>query len=199
MTLRKPNIIRGADSNFTIYVVDADGRPVDLTGYTLLKLRLPKGNSGSITVTSEETPAVAAYTTVTIGSEIVTITADTLGITGNSVSLVFDGVDDLDTVIDAWNTANPSNTVSHDATGDEVPSAQTLELDQGSAAYKKLNAPSPLELGVILVTLPDTDTEDLRIGKNLTAELTIDRGAASAGNRTMVLIKDAMSVEERFF
>jgi hypothetical protein len=42
-------------------------------------------------------------------SEEVTITANTAGTAGNSITLTFDGVDDVDTVLAAWNAANPSN------------------------------------------------------------------------------------------
>lgn len=52
--------------------------------------------------------------------------ADNIGDTGNSISLVFDGVDDADTVLNAWNTANPWNTASIvDWLGTTVPTAGT--------------------------------------------------------------------------
>lgn len=52
--------------------------------------------------------------------------ADVIGDTGNSISLVFDGVDDADTVLNAWNTANPWNTASIvDWLGTTVPTAGT--------------------------------------------------------------------------
>ena len=37
------------------------------------------------------------------------IRADNAGTSGNSITLNFDGVDDIDTVLAAWNSANPSN------------------------------------------------------------------------------------------
>jgi len=52
--------------------------------------------------------------------------ADVIGDTGNSISLVFDGIDDADTVLNAWNTANPWNTASIvDWLGTTVPTAGT--------------------------------------------------------------------------
>jgi len=52
--------------------------------------------------------------------------ADVIGDTGNSISLVFDGIDDADTVLNAWNTANPWNTASIvDWVGTTVPTAGT--------------------------------------------------------------------------
>lgn len=53
--------------------------------------------------------------------------ADVIGDTGNSISLVFDGIDDADTVLNAWNTANPWNTASIiDWVGTTVPTAGTM-------------------------------------------------------------------------
>jgi hypothetical protein len=60
--------------------------------------------------------AVAATAT----EQTVTFTADNAGVDGNSISLVFDGIEDITTIVDAWNTANPTNTVSHDGTGTDV-------------------------------------------------------------------------------
>lgn len=61
----------------------------------------------------------------------VVFTADNPGTDGNSISLVFDGVDDLDTVVDLWNVNNPSNTVSHDGVGNEVLTVITVNLEGG--------------------------------------------------------------------
>jgi hypothetical protein len=65
--------------------------------------------------------------------DTVTFTADVPGTDGNSISLVFDGVDDLDTVVNAWNVANPSNTVSFSGqAGTYVPSGATVNLTGGA-------------------------------------------------------------------
>jgi hypothetical protein len=86
------------------------------------------------------TPAVAAsYTGIGDNgtfSEEVTITANTAGTAGNNITLTFDGVDDVDTVLAAWNSANPSNQatlVSGD--GAQVPdNGDELTLSGGAAA-----------------------------------------------------------------
>lgn len=62
----------------------------------------------------------------------VTFTADHNGTDGNSIALVFDGTLTTDQVKLAWNNANPYNTVSHNGTGSEVISAQTLNLINGT-------------------------------------------------------------------
>jgi len=54
------------------------------------------------------------------------------GTPGNSITLVFNGTDDVDTVVAAWNTANPSNTVVlTSGNGTDVISAQTQTLSGG--------------------------------------------------------------------
>lgn len=46
----------------------------------------------------------------------------------SAISLVFDGVDDIDTVVAAWDAANVGNEATHDAIGVEVPAAGTVNL-----------------------------------------------------------------------
>lgn len=59
-------------------------------------------------------------------SQQVYFQADAIGDTGNSISLVFDWVDDVDAVVNAWNAANPWNTVSIiNGLGTTVPTAGT--------------------------------------------------------------------------
>jgi hypothetical protein len=86
------------------------------------------------------TPAVAAsYTGIGDNesfSDAVTITANTAGTGGNSITLSFDGVDDVDTVLAAWNAANPSNQATLDSgDGGQVPDdGDSLQLSGGVAA-----------------------------------------------------------------
>lgn len=61
----------------------------------------------------------------------VTFTADNIGTAGNAISLVFNGSDDIDTVVGAWNLSNPANTVSHDGTGTDVLTSATVNLSNG--------------------------------------------------------------------
>jgi len=85
-------------------------------------------------------PAVAArYTGIgdneTFSEEVVII-ANTAGTAGNSITLTFDGVDDVDTVLAAWNAANPSNQATLDSgDGEQVPAdGDFLTLSGGVAA-----------------------------------------------------------------
>ena len=63
----------------------------------------------------------------------VTFLAVTAGYLGDEISLVFDGIEDIATVVAAWNLANPTNQVAHDGIGTEVPTAQTLDLAYGGS------------------------------------------------------------------
>jgi hypothetical protein len=166
---------------------------------SFLKLRLPKENIGAVTVDSSTTAAVKATATAEVDSNDVTFTASTGGLAGNDISLVFDGSDTLDDVVGAWNSANPSNQVAHDGTGEDVPDAQTVDLAGGVDAYVKMVASTPLQLGEISVLLSEADTAQLKIGKNQAIEVTVDKGDSPGGQRKVILIRDAISVEEKFF
>jgi hypothetical protein len=63
----------------------------------------------------------------------VIIVADNVGAAGNSISLSFNGTDTIDTVLTAWNAANPSNAASVVAGDiDQIPSnGQTITLSGG--------------------------------------------------------------------
>jgi hypothetical protein len=191
-----PTITRGEDAAFTIRLLDSSGRPYDLTNWVYLRLRLPADPTGAVLVDSSTTPAVPAVAL----AQGVNFTAVTPGTVGNSIELVFDGTETLATVATAWNTANASNQVSYSGLGTVVLTAATVQLDQGQNALQKLLPASPLQLGKIRVMLRDTDTTQLKLSKNQTIELTIDKlDAFPAGNRKIVLMADALSVRERFF
>lgn len=69
------------------------------------------------------TPAVAATFTGQVAGMTtdVTIEADTAGEDGNLITLSFDGSDDIDTVLAAWNLANPANTATLTGDGSQIP------------------------------------------------------------------------------
>jgi microcystin-dependent protein len=62
-----------------------------------------------------------------------TITADVLGLQGNSITLTFDGVMTVNQVINVWNAANPSNQVTQVGNGANVYPAQSLTLTNGTS------------------------------------------------------------------
>jgi len=73
---------------------------------------------------------VAATATVGVN----TFTAVNVGAGGNAIALVFDGTDDVTTVVTAWNTANPTNQVGFTGAGGTVLTAQTVTLSGGSGS-----------------------------------------------------------------
>ncbi len=62
------------------------------------------------------------------------VIANNDGDTGNSIALVFDGIDDVTTVVAAWNIANPSNQVTIISGGASVPDAGTYPLSGGGSS-----------------------------------------------------------------
>jgi hypothetical protein len=94
-------------------------------------------------------PTLGAYAEkdyVSVGGTV-RFTAMNRGPIGNSISLVFDGTDDVDTVVDAWNLAHSTNQVGFSQqTGDFVPDAGTATLIGGGVGCLA-------ETGKIYVTL----------------------------------------------
>lgn len=86
-------------------------------------------------ITKETEIGMPSYATGEItdnGSNDVIWIADNSGLTGNSITLVFNGTDDTDTVLAAWNAANPSNTASVvGGSGNYVPTADIIVFDGG--------------------------------------------------------------------
>jgi hypothetical protein len=73
-----------------------------------------------------------ASATITVGIDTITFTAVNPGPIGNSISLVFNGSSTVATVVAAWNSANPSNTVGFTGPGSDTPTAQTVNLGGGN-------------------------------------------------------------------
>jgi hypothetical protein len=76
-----------------------------------------------------ETVLKAVYASAVLG--VNTFTAVKPGSIGNNIALAFDETDTVSTVVAAWNTANPDNTVTFTGDGAIVPSAQTVTLSGG--------------------------------------------------------------------
>lgn len=100
--------------------------------------------AGSITAyAADPTLGVKDGDTFTIGSatfefdtgigvtlyDTVTFSGLTTGLIGNTISLTFNGTDDIDTVVNAWNLSNPSNVVSFSGQlGSYVPAAGVVVI-----------------------------------------------------------------------
>lgn len=79
----------------------------------------------------------------------VTIGADNAGTAGNSISLAFDGIGDIDAALATWNAANPGNTATLiSGNGSQVPgNLETIDLAGGAAAYDANLIPAQAAMG----------------------------------------------------
>lgn len=78
---------------------------------------------------------VGAYATGPDGSLLsgtITFTAVTLGTIGNSITLTFNGLQQVGTVVSAWNAANPGNQVTYTGSSTAVPESATVTLSGGA-------------------------------------------------------------------
>ena len=120
-----------------------------------------------------------------------TFTANSIGIAGNTISLVFNGSDTIAQVVDNWNTNNPAIPVGSDAPDDSVIlTATTLNLTGGLDNVAAVTLMTPEVLGKVQVELSDTDTNSLKIGKNQTMKLKIEKGDEAR----IVLFRNAITV-----
>ena len=103
-------------------------------------------------------------------TENVFIRADTAGTAGNSITLAFNGTDDIDTVLAAWNSANPSNqaTLISGDNGQVPDNGEEIVLSGGISAGadplfdQDLNTGDSVEFAGIDVTGTDS-TPDIKL------------------------------------
>jgi len=181
-------IVKGEDRILTlsIKVKRKEGDPFDLTGFTKISAEFRLNDNSILKLTTD--PADGVFASVIY--EGVTFTADTIGVVGNAISLTFDGIDDVDTVVAAWNGANPGNTASHSGAGTEVLSAGVIPLVDGvdDVIYVTLLG-DPL-LGKIQVEVNDTNSNRLRLGKSQSIRVKIDKGEI----RRIAIFRNAIDV-----
>lgn len=149
-----PNPIRTVDGDDILSYYEADQPDERKVKWGLrgvppqaVHLRVPAAALFAEAAVLDVDPAIAATATY----EGVNYIADVPGAAGNFV-LVFDGVLTIDDVVSAWNSANPGNTVSHDAADDTVvPSAGDVVLTGGIDETPK----QPLKLKVDPTLVPE--------------------------------------------
>lgn len=179
------DIVRKTDSNVK--------RPFDLTGWTRIEIQFRKTNSGVLSIDS--IPAHGRQATAVY--EEVTYTATDVGILGDSIVLVFNGSDSIQTVIDAWNTSNPANTVTSDASDTAVvPSASVVTLSGGLDDYAKVTVIGDARDGKIQVRLENDDTNSLKVGAGQGVAVIVDFGDHDLGNRRIASAKNVINVEK---
>jgi len=185
-------IVKGDDRSINLYFVQQDnGRPYDLTGFTNISVFF-KTQFGGILEKNNSTYDTAAYASYAG----INFTAQTLGTTGNSISLVFDGIQSLQTIVNAWNLANSGNQVSHDAPdGSIVPASATVSLAHGQSGLIDVTVPSAV-LGHVVVRVHDFDTVQFLAGRSLSFKVFIDNGTPPEGTRRKVIFANALEVVE---
>lgn len=193
----KYRILQGEDRVIPLDIVRRGNtnikRPFDLTGWTKIAVQFRKSNNSVL-----ELDSIPAHGRQSFASyEDVTYTATNVGIAGDSISLTFDGNDDIDTVINAWNIANPANTVESDASdGSVVPSAGTVTLSGGLDDYAKVSVIGDARDGKVQVRLDNEDTNSLKIGSGQGVAVVVDFGDHDLGNRRIASAKNVINVEK---
>jgi hypothetical protein len=193
----KFKIIQGEDRVIPLDIVRKTNsnvkRPFDLTGWTKIEVQFRKTNGGVLAIDS--IPAHGRQSTAVY--EEVTYTASNVGVLGDSISLVFNGIDSIQTVIDAWNTSNPANTVTSDASDTAVvPSASTVNLSGGLDNFAKVTVIGDARDGKIQVRLENDDTNSLKVGAGQGVAVVVDFGDHDLGNRRIASAKNVINVEK---
>ena len=189
--MERLKIYRGSDKNFLTRLKNTKtGDPYDLTNATLIQVTFEKSNRGKLILTSENVPATKAQAT----HGQVTFTAEIGGNTGNAIRLLFNGVDDVDAVVGAWNSANPTNRVSHNGVGTEVLSTASINLTGGYNAYQPVQIWGDPKYGKILVSMLEKETLSLRAGTSQSFSITIDNGDNPGGFRNIGIFEQGVDV-----
>lgn len=186
-------ITRGSDRSPIIRLRSTKTKdPLDLTGATAIQVVFPNKERGKLTLSNSVIPATRAAAI----KGVVTFQAVNLGAVGNLISLLFNGTDDIATVVEAWNSTNPSNTVSHNGSDTAVLAAGTLQLTGGYDLYTPVQVYGDPKLGKIMITLLDKDTEMLKAGENQSFKIVIDFGQHPGGSRHIGLYENKLDVKD---
>lgn len=173
-------IITGTDRSPVVRLRNPKtGDPLDLTSATKIQFEFTNRNRSKLVLDNTEIPATRAQITV----DNIIFIADNAGSQGNDIILQFDGVNDVTTVVSDWNTANPTNTVSHNGTGTEIISLQTVRLTDGFDAFFPVEINGDPQLGKVIIRLLEKDTNGLKRGPNQTFIAIIDYGTNPGGTR----------------
>jgi hypothetical protein len=140
ITFGQSIIVGAAARNISMGITQA-GMTAAVMAYTdglltsLLTGSLYQAISQIMTMIADTSPAkVGAYASGPDGSLLsgtITFTAVTLGPIGNSIVLMFNGLQQVGTVVAAWNSANPTNQVSYTGSSTAVPDSATVTLSGG--------------------------------------------------------------------
>lgn len=190
----KLTIIQGEDRIIPLEIIKKDNstvrRPFDITGWTKLTIEFKKSNNETLSINN--LPAHGRKSSGVYGG--VTYTATNVGVLGDSIVLVFNGIQTIAQVVAAWNLINPANPVGHSSTSPtSVPLAGSVTLSGGLDNYSKVTVSDPVA-GKISVNLDNVDTNSLKIGPTQSIKIIIDFGAHDLGNRRIAVARNVLNV-----
>lgn len=186
------SIVKGDDRNLNLFfILTGTQRPYDLTGWTHISVffKMQYGDLLEKSTTAYNTFATAFYSGITF-------TALASGTAGNSIALVYSGTNTVQQVVNAWNTANPSNKVSHNSPdGNLVIPAGTVTLADALDNLVDVTVVNAI-LGHVKVHIRQEDTTQLLAGRSLSFKAVIDNGAPPNGERRKIIFENALEVTE---
>lgn len=187
-------IIRGADKQIFIRITSAKtGGPKDLSSASAIEVIFDKTNNSKLVLANVNMPATNAKITV---ANIIFSSA-TAGSSGNIIKLTADGVKTVSTVISDWNTVNPSNQVTSNATTDQLASVMPegqYSLTGAYLSYMPVSVFGNALLGMVKVTLLEKETQSLKLGNNQSFSVKVDDGVNPSGLRFIGLFENKLDV-----
>lgn len=180
-------IIRGEDRPLIARMIFKDsGEPFDLVGWTKITVQFRKADRSIL----DKDSVLVGGSFATVLFDGVNYTATNIGANGNLISLTADGIKSIATLVNDWNTANPSNGLVHDALDDTVvPVAGNILLGGGVDQTRSVEVISEV-LSKISIDLTDIDTNALKVGPNQSFKVIVDKGS----DRRIVLFDSALNV-----
>jgi hypothetical protein len=181
------SLIKGEDRLLVTRIVfENTNEPYDLSGWTRISAHFKKSDGTVLEKHSDlqgGSYASAYY-------EGIVFTAEEIGDSGNNIILVFDGIKTVSQVLTDWNENNPNNQVVSDSIDESVVlTASNVQLEGGVLQYRDVVPVSDV-LGKVQINLNEEDTGSLKIGKNLSFKLIVDKGET----RRIVMFHSSINV-----
>lgn len=191
MKITRLKISKGEDKRITFFFKNANSlRPVNLEEATNIQFIFERSDRQSAILDMVQIPAVKASYVYNGGK----FTAVVPGAIGNSIILQFDGVATTDQVVNAWNLANPANTVGYTGlVGTFVPLESTMRLANGLDAYVPVSIVSAV-IGEVSLIIEDRVSNSFKVGDNQSFKVIIDFGEAPQGTRRKARISNILDV-----
>jgi hypothetical protein len=191
MKVSRLKIIKGEDKRIRFFFKGSiNQRPINLTDAVNVQFIFERQDRSEVILDMVQIPAMKAFADYNGGKFIAT----NAGSNGNGIILTFDGIQTIDDVVNAWNLANPINTIETNLlTGTFVPSPIQIRLDYGLDAYTPVSIENAV-LGEVSLILEDKVTNSLRIGENQSFRAVLDFGNPPQGVRRKAKIRNILDV-----